>query len=107
MDLFWLGGEGSKDIPPWAYVYLLSALKVPRENLIALRSVQKVGFWDGKPVTFIRIYDPRANDEAWQVKDFTSLDQHPELVLFEGYREKESGLVFLQRGRVAPKLQSQ
>lgn len=106
MDLLWLGGEGPKDIPPWVYVYLVTTLKVPPDNLASLRSVQKTGFWDSKPVTFIRIYDPLTSEEARQVKDFSSLDQHPELVLYEGYWEKESDRVFLER-RVAPKPQPQ
>lgn len=107
MDLFWLGGEEPHDIPSWAYVYLVITLKVPPENLTGLRSVEKIGFWDGKWVSFIRIYDPRTSDEALQVRDFTSLDQHPELVLYEGYWEKQIARVFLQRGRAAPKLQPQ
>jgi hypothetical protein len=105
MDLFWLGGEGSQDIPSWAHMHLVTTLKVPPENLTGLRSVQKIGFWDGKWVSFIRIYDPRTSDEALQIRDFTSLDEHPELVLYEGYWEKESDRVFLQRGRAAPKFQ--
>jgi hypothetical protein len=75
------------------------------ENLTGLRAVEKVGFWDGKRVSFIRIYDPRTSDEALQIRDFTSLDQQPELVLYEGYREKESDRVFLQRGKAEPGLQ--
>jgi hypothetical protein len=107
MDLFWRGGEGFQDIPSWAYVYLVTTLKVPPENLTDLRSVQKIGFWDGKWVSFIRIYDPRTSEESSPVKDFTSLDQHPELVLYEGYIEKGSDRVFLQSSRAAPKLQPQ
>jgi len=106
MDLFWLGGEGPKDIPSWVYMYLVTTLKVPPENLTGLRSVQKMGFWDGKLVTFIRIYDPRTSEQTLQVKDFTSLDQHPELVLYEGYWEKVSDRVFLEH-RAVPKPQSQ
>ena len=106
MDLFWLGGQGFKDVPHWAYLYLVTTLNVPSENLVGLRSVQKVGFWDGKLVTFVRIYDPRASEQTLQVKDFTSLDLHPELILYEGYWEKVSDRVFLER-RAAPKPQSQ
>ena len=102
MDLFWLGGEGPKDIPGWVYVHLVTTLKVPAENLTGLRSVQKMGFCEGKLVTFIRIYDPRTSEEAWRVKDFTSLDQHPELILYEGYWEKGSDRVYLER-KTAPK----
>jgi hypothetical protein len=105
MDLFWLGGEGPQDIPAWAYMYLVTTLKVPPENLTGLRSVQRMGFWEGKRVSFIRIYDPRAGEEAWEVKDFTFLDQNPELVLYEGYRENGSGRVSLQRGKASQKPQ--
>jgi hypothetical protein len=45
MELFWLGGEGPKDIPSWVYMHLVTTLKVPPENLTGLYSVQKVGFW--------------------------------------------------------------
>jgi hypothetical protein len=99
MDLFWLGGEGFQYIPSWASAYLITTLKVPLENLADLRSVQKIGFWDGEWVSFIRIYDYRTIEELSLVEDFTSLDHHPELVLYEGYIEKGSGRVFLQSSR--------
>ncbi len=95
MDLFWLGGEGPKDIPSWVYLHLVTRLEEPPEKISGLRSVQKVGFWDGKPVTFFRIYDPRSSDEALRVSDFTYLDRRPHLVLYEGYCEKESNEVYL------------
>ena len=106
MDWFWIGGQGPKDIPSSVYLYLLNTLKAPPENLPSLSSVQKVGLWDGRLVTFIRIYYPHAGEEAWQVKDFTSLDQHPELILYEGYWEKGSDRVYLER-KTATKPQSQ
>jgi hypothetical protein len=102
MDLIWLGGEGPKEIPPLVYMHLVTVLEVPTENLTGLRSVLKVGFWEGKPVTFIRIYDPRASEEAWQVKDFTSLDEHPDIILYEGYWVKDSDCVYLE-SKTAPK----
>ncbi len=101
MDLFWIGGQRPKDVPYWAYLYLVNTLKVPPENTTSLRSVEKVGLWDGKLVTFVRIYNPRASEEALRVKDFTSLDQQPELILYEGYWEKGSDYVFLE-SRAAP-----
>ncbi len=102
MDLFWLGGEGPKDISGWVYVHLVTTLEVLPETLTGLRSVQKTGFWDGKLVTFIRIYDPLASEQTLQVKDFTSLDLHPELILYEGYWEKGSNRVSMER-KAAPK----
>jgi hypothetical protein len=106
MDLIWLGGEGPKDIPTLVYVYLMTTFEVPAEKLTVLRSLLKAGFWDGKPVTFIRIYEPSASEEARQIKDFTSLDKHPDLILYEGYGEKGSDRVYLER-KTAPKPRSQ
>lgn len=106
MDLFWLGGEGPKDIPSWVHLHLMTTLEVPAEKLTGLVSVQKAGFWKGKPVIFIRIYDRRASEEAWQVKDFTSLDKLPDLILYEGYWEKDSNRVHLEC-KTAPKPQPQ
>ena len=106
MDWLWLSGEGPKDVPWSAHWYLVSTLKVPSESLKGLRSLLKVGFWDGKPVTFIRIYDPLAIEQTLQVKDFASLDLHPELIIYEGYWEKSANFVFLER-REASEPQSQ
>jgi len=106
MGLFWLGGQGFKDVPHWAYLYLVTTLKLPPEDLVGLRSVQKVGLWNDKLVTFVRIYDPRASEQTLQVEDFTSLDLHPEFVLYEGYWEKASDRVFLEH-RPTLKPQSQ
>jgi hypothetical protein len=102
VDLIWLGGEGPKDIPPLVYVHLMTNFELPADKLTGLRSVLKTGFWEGKPVTFIRIYDSSVSDEARQVKDFTSLDEHADLILYEGYWEKGSDRVFLEC-RTAPK----
>jgi len=104
MDLFWLGSEGPKDIPPVVYVHLVTTLEIKPENLTGLKSVQKMGFWDGKLVTFIRIYNRQTSDEALQVADFISLDQHPELILYEGFWEKGSDRIYLER-KSAPKSQ--
>ena len=87
-------------------MYLVTTMKVPPENLTVLRSVQKVGLWDGKLVTFVRIYDPLHSEKALPVRDFTSLDQHPELILYEGYWEKGSDRVYLEH-KAVPKPQSQ
>ncbi|MFH0913758.1 MAG: hypothetical protein V1849_00520 [Chloroflexota bacterium] len=106
MDILWIGGEGPKDVPQWAYLYLVTVLKEPSDDLTRLLCVQKVGFVDGKPVTFIRIYDLRTSEEALAVRDFVSLDQHPELILYEGYGERGSDRVHLER-RKKPKPQPQ
>lgn len=98
MDWLWLGGEGPGELPAWAGWHLTTDFKVSPEDLPRLRSVQKTGFRQGKAVTLIRIYDPYASEDVLSVEDFNSLDQHPELILYEGYQEKEGDGVFLERG---------
>ena len=99
--MFWIGGEGPRDVPGAAYLHLVTTLGVPPENLKGLRSLQKVGFRNGKLVTFIRIYDPlQAGEQAPQLKDFASLDQHLELILYEGHWERAGNYIVLERSVV-------
>ncbi len=86
MDWLWLKGEGPGDIPPWAYRHLTVEMKAPPEALAGLRAVQRHGFWEGEPVVFIRIYNPAAAEGVCSVRDFTSLDEHADLIIYEGYR---------------------
>ena len=48
-------------------------------------------------MTLFRIFDPKASDEARQIRNFVALDRHPELILYEGYCEKDSHRVHLER----------
>ena len=39
-----------------------------------------------KPVTMIRIFNPAtANEKDVAIEDYQSLDNHPDLILYEGY----------------------
>ena len=102
MELFWLGGDSPGEIPGLVYLHLIKTIQVPADKLAGLRSVQKEGFGEGKAVTFIRIYNPNAGEEAWHVKNFASLDNYPHLILYEGYWEKSGDSVFLT-GNMEPK----
>ena len=88
MDLFWLGGEGPKEVPWFVHYYLVNSIEVPADKLFGLYSLQKKGYRKGKPVTFFRIYNPSHCENIWPVKDFNYLDQYPEFILYEGYWEK-------------------
>ncbi len=93
MDWFWLNGEGPGDIPAWAYRELTVTLKVPAEKLAGLRAVEKAGYWRDLPVIFVRVFDPATAEDVVKVDDFMSLDGHPEIVRFEGYRDRADGSV--------------
>lgn len=96
MDLLWFGGEGPKDIPSWAYAYLTIEKNVLPESLLKLRAMLRTGYLDNRPVEFIRIYDPTASEDSWKLKDFSSLDSYPQIVRYEGYREKEGDKITIE-----------
>ena len=105
LDLFWVGGNGSKDLPSPVHMHLVSSLHLPEEKLTGLRAVLHEGFVKGKAVTFFRIFNPTSSDEAWRTRDFTYLDEKPELILYEGYWEGTGENLFLE-DRTKPEHQS-
>lgn len=99
MKWLWQGGSDPKDIPQWAYMHLVTVLKVEPELLTNLKCVEQINFDGNVLLNLIRIYDDRAMKEmAIEVEDFTSLDEHPKSILYEGYKEKESERVYIRRG---------
>jgi hypothetical protein len=65
-----------------------------------LRCVEREGTIEGgSPVTFLRIFKPKeAETRSIDVAGWETLDQHPDLVLFEGYLTKMNE-PYLQRKR--------
>jgi hypothetical protein len=99
MRWLWQGGSNPKDIPQWAYMHLVTVLKVDPDHLLHLKCVEQTNFNGDVLLNLIRIYDDGAmKGMAIEVKDFTSLDQYPELILYEGYKEKESERIYIRRG---------
>jgi hypothetical protein len=90
MTWLWRGGEGPKEIPPWAYTYLVVSLKADPDRLSLLKCVEQLDYLEKRPVTLIRIFDPDSA-RSEEIRDFASLDQHPELIIYEGYRELQGG----------------
>ncbi len=75
--------------PNW--VWRLSAVMRPRAG--------------GEKGFDVRIFsDYEASDKKVRIKDYTTLDQYPKLILFEGWFEKESKEVELEEKRVIPKV---
>ncbi len=83
-----------------AYYYLDKQLKgqALRLNMIAqARSPAKVS---GKSATVFRFFNrDEATKRSLQIGDYESLNEHPDLILFEGYRVKgkDGGLTIRQR----------
>lgn len=85
----WVGGEGPSEVPQWAYTHLVTVLNLDTATLMDLKCVQQLDYVGGALVNLIRIFDLKAEGLV-TIEDFSSLDRHPEMILFEGYQEKAS-----------------
>jgi hypothetical protein len=94
----WRGGDGPKDIPPWAYKHLVTVLNVDPDFSSTLKCVEQITYLEGSLVLLIRIFAAEADQGHDSIRDFASLDRRPELVLFEGYMEKSTGRIVVLEG---------
>jgi len=95
---FWLKGEDPGDIPDWAYRYLVLRLRADPDILSRCRCVEQLDFLEKRPVVMIRIFDAKAPGGS-EIRDFASLDRHPERILYEGYLDKTNGEVVISPPR--------
>jgi len=86
MAWLWQSREGPRDIPQWAYLYLVTQLKVDSDQLTGLKCVERIDVQGNVVLNLIRIYNPAPEV---RIRDFAALDEHPELIRYEGYRELE------------------
>jgi len=77
-----------KEIDGGAWGHLVSVHKIDVDTLSKeMRCVEREGVLDGRmPVTFLRIFKPaEARKKNIVVTGWETFDQHPDLILFEGY----------------------
>lgn len=96
MPLLWRTSESLKDIPPWAYFHLVVRLGVAHEILSDLKCFEHRDLVNGVLTTLVRIFHPEEARRAG-IRDFASLDQHPELIRWEGWQDPVTGEVFLEQ----------
>jgi hypothetical protein len=78
---------GPKAIPDWAGRYMVVQKKVNPDWVWKLRGVTRPAP-QGKTL-YCRVFDETQVTQAGlKVKDWTSLDGHPELILWEGHFDK-------------------
>lgn len=54
-----------------------------------MRCVEREGVLEGKQVTFLRVFKPmEAEQRGIDIMGWETFDQHPDLILFEGYLTK-------------------
>ena len=64
-----------------------------------LRCVEREGTYKNSPVKLMRVFKPaEADQKGIEIKGWETFDEHPELVIFEGYVAQTGG-AFLARKR--------
>lgn len=90
-----------KEIYDGTWGHLVSEHKIDVDTLSReFRCVDRKGHVDGKgEVTFLRVFKPKeAGEKGVTVTGWETFDQHPELIIFEGYLTL-SNKAFLERKR--------
>lgn len=102
MGLFSRKPKIVKEIYGAAWGHLVSKHKIDVDTLSRdIRCVDREGVLDGnKPVTLLRVFSLKeVADKGVAVTGWETFDQHPELVLFEGYLTLGNE-AYLERKRV-------
>ncbi len=97
MDKFWLSGESPGDIPIPVNIYLVRQLKIDTDYLSELKCVQQMDFVGDTLARLFRIFDPVTVPESVKIHNFASLDQHPELIIYEGHVDLVSESINVSR----------
>jgi hypothetical protein len=79
----------SKDLPDQIGMHLVAKLGKSPDWVWSLKAVERSNTAT-KNIIYFRIFDPgKAANARVAIKDYYSLDEHPELILFEGRMDKK------------------
>ena len=68
-----------------------------------LSVVEQQGSYAGRRVSYFRVFDPiRVGERGLQIRQFTDLDRHPNLILGSGHLEPDGSVVLSKRGKPHP-----
>ena len=85
-----------KEISGGAWGHLVSVHKIDVDTLSRdFRCVEKKGtIGNGQPVTFLRVFKPsEVSQKSLSVTGWEFFDQHPDMVVFEGYLKWDNSAV--------------
>ncbi len=87
-----------KRIPETVREYLRKRFMMPGAYIEGFRCIETSRLVDGKMANWIRVYEPSlARRKGLAIRDDLDLDQHPEVVLFEGYVTMEGRIYLADR----------
>jgi len=78
-------------------MYLVTRLNIDPDYLSQLKCVQQMDFVGDALATLFRIFDPDTVPPSVKIHNFTSLDQHPELIIYEGHIDLVSESINVSR----------
>ena len=90
-----------KEIRDGVWGHLVSVHNIDVDTISKeLRCVEREGVLEGgKPVTFLRIFRPKeAQQKGVGVTGWETFDEHPDLILFEGYLTKTNEAYLERKG---------
>jgi hypothetical protein len=88
--------SGPREIPGLVQGYLVSQIKMDADLVKLLKAVLSRGS-NGNKATHIRVFDEsEAHAKKVDVRDYTTLDEHPDITLFEGSFEEAAKQVTLE-----------
>lgn len=94
---FWRKDSGPKPIPERIQHVVKFRLNITPEQMANLRMVERAGQYSGRPVRFIRAFDPGAVHEAPETVRYNTLDTQKSAIVFEGHVERNQGVVVYDR----------
>lgn len=75
-----------KEIEPVTWDYMLDQLKIPQPELIRLRGAKTPCQVNGTDSYVVRFFNfDKSRDMGLNIRDYDSLNEHPELIEYEGY----------------------
>ena len=65
--------------------------------------VEQKGSYSGRRVSYFRVFDPiRVAEQGLEIRRFTDLDRHPNLILGSGHLEADGSVVLSKQGKPHP-----
>lgn len=86
-----------KELPDRVGIHLVTKLKENPDWVWNLKCAMRPKA-DEKHAFEVRIFDPAdADRRSVMIKNFNSLDDHPDMILFSGWFSKETGIVKIEK----------
>ena len=98
MHIHWRNENEAKRLPRAIQEYMRHRFSLLPEYLELLRCFEYVGQVNGKQVRRISVFSPnKAREKKLLIKTRQDLEQHPELLFYEGYIDSEGNAYVADR----------